>query len=183
MAVKMSLRNLFWTFRGPLVESPPPPDNPRTLLFVCKGNICRSAFAAELARLRLPDQVRCLSAGFRAEAGSCSPSSALEAAERRGVSLREHRATPLCHSLIEEADLVLVMEPWHLTELAANYPTHRQKIVLLPFYDPERTRRSAYERFHISDPYGNPPEAFDECFHRLEQTIAVLGERIGATVL
>jgi len=183
MTVKRSIRDLVWSVRGRFVASPPPPGNPRTLLFVCKGNICRSAFAGEFARLRLPADLRCLSAGFRAEAGVSSPTAALEAAERRGVSLRDHRATALTHALMDEADLVLVMEPWHVTELGARYPGHRSKILLLSSFDPDSSRQSTYERLHIDDPYGKSPETFDECFRRLERTITTLGQRTWAPVL
>jgi protein-tyrosine phosphatase len=183
MAVKRSIRDVVWSVRGRFVTSPAPPANPRTLLFVCKGNICRSAFAGEFARLRLSTDLRCLSAGFRAEAGVGSPTAALEAAERRGVSLRQHRATPLTRALMDEADLVLVMEPWHVSELGAMYPGHRQKILLLSSYDPESSRQSAYERLHIDDPYGKSPETFDACFRRLERTITTLGQRTRVPVL
>jgi protein-tyrosine phosphatase len=173
MAVKSRLRNAIWRIRGLAVRNPPPPLHPQTVLFVCKGNICRSAFAAEIAR-RMQPELRWLSAGFNAAAGTPPPIAAVEAAHRVGISLRDHRSTPLSASLVSDADLILVMEAWHLTLLRSAYPEDRHKIHLLAFYDPARDIVSAYDRFNIDDPYGKSPEVFDECFARLTRTIASL---------
>ena len=177
MTLKRHLRNAVWRLRGVTVRNPPTPDQPRSILFVCQGNICRSPFAAEVARRLLPEGVQCLSAGFRVKVDSSSPLAAVEAAERRGVSLHDHRARPLTRTMVADADIVFVMEAWHLTLLRSTYGDQRHKIMLLSLCDPTLGTASAYDRFHIADPYGKPPDVFDACFGRLERTIAALAQR------
>jgi protein-tyrosine phosphatase len=172
--IKMRLRNAIWRIRGLAVRNPPAPSNPRCIVFVCQGNICRSPFAAEVARRLLPDGIRCLSAGFRATANASSPAIVVEAAERRGVSLRGHQATLLTPAMMASADLVFVMEAWHVTLLRSRFGNHRHKILLLPLFDPARESSSSYDRFHIADPYGKSAEVLDACFSRLERTIAAV---------
>jgi protein-tyrosine-phosphatase len=177
MMIKMHVRNAVWRIRGLTVRNPPAPEHARSILFVCQGNICRSPFAAEVARRLLPEGVVCLSAGFRVKVDTRSPPAAVEAAETRGVSLHDHRATPLTQSMMAGADIVFVMEAWHLALLRSTYRDQRRKIMLLSLCDPTLGTASTYDRFHIADPYGKPPEVFDTCFGRLERTIAALAQR------
>lgn len=48
--IKGNLRDLYWKIHGNKVKNPGLPDIPRSFLFVCKGNVCRSPFAEQLAR-------------------------------------------------------------------------------------------------------------------------------------
>jgi len=57
------------------------------VLFLCRGNICRSPFAEYALRLAAGDAVECASAGSYPVAGRRSPEAAIEAARRLGVEL------------------------------------------------------------------------------------------------
>ena len=84
-----------WWWRGRTIANPPLPAVPRELLFLCQGNICRSPFAAELARRRVAERglsgVRCVSAGLRASQAPESPPDAVNAAADYTIALAGHR--------------------------------------------------------------------------------------------
>lgn len=82
---------------------------PRRVLVVCHGNIYRSAFAAEMLRLRAPElDVR--SAGFHAVAGRRSPDRQLAMALRHGVDLSTHSSSVIGPADMDWADLVVLMD-------------------------------------------------------------------------
>ena len=49
MAVKRPVRDAWWRVRGMSIAEASLPAEPRSLLFICKGNICRSPFAERYA--------------------------------------------------------------------------------------------------------------------------------------
>jgi len=172
---KLRMRDAWWTVRGMAVRNPHLPMQPRTLLFVCKGNICRSPFAAAVATRWLqgaarPD-VRCLSAGFRVSDEDRSPLEAVQAGRRFGVVLDHHRSAPLSAQLMEAADAVVVMEVAHLSLLRRHYPALRNRVYLLPLFEPGPARPTGYFRYTIADPYGQPAEAFSLCYGRIAVAI------------
>src|SRR5262249_26111140 len=63
----------------------------RSILFVCKGNVCRSPFAAR-AMERLCPGVRSSSAGYIGGDGRTSPAAAVRSAAEFDVSLEDHRS-------------------------------------------------------------------------------------------
>src|SRR5690348_5345658 len=83
----------------------------RRLVFVCKGNICRSPYASARARsLGVP------AASFGLEAGDGAPADpqAAQNALLRGIDLSEHRAKKMQLSHISRGDLIVVFEPRQL---------------------------------------------------------------------
>lgn len=80
------------------------------VLFVCKGNVGRSAFAARALEQLWPGRYEIRSAGFATHAGRRCPPEVIAAAHSLGVALEEHRATPLDEPLLEWAELVLVFD-------------------------------------------------------------------------
>ena len=107
-----------------------------SILFVCSGNICRSAMAEGIARARLDDAgIAFASAGTWAGRGNPATPEAVVAAAQIGVDIRAHRSRPLDADMAGAADLVYGMTTSHL----AAWPT----AVLL---DPSGRE--------IADPYG-----------------------------
>jgi len=115
--------------------------------------------------------VSCLSAGFMVSSETRSPSPALAAATRYGVSLESHRTTALDLESVQAADAVIVMEAAHLRLLSRLFPGQRDKVYLLPLFLPEADRPRGYLRYTIADPYGQPQEEFDECYARISMAI------------
>jgi protein-tyrosine phosphatase len=175
----------WWFARGLAVRNPPLPLAPRSVLFLCHGNICRSPFAARLAARLLrhngAGDVECLSAGFHASPEACSPPEAVAAAAQYAVSLADHRPVPLTLEMIERSDIVAVMEMRHLSMLRRQYPSHVARFVLLPLFDTKRPALGHYRRFNIADPYGRGHRAFEDCYdhiaHALERMAKALTVR------
>jgi len=169
------LRDAWWNVRGLAVRNPGVPAPPRRLLFVCKGNICRSPFAARAAAGRLREagrsEVECLSAGFKVTRETESPVQAREASTRFGVSLENHRSTQLDRDLMKTADAVVVMEASHLALLRRQYPEHRDRVFLLPLFAAASKRARGYLRYTIVDPYGKPTQEFESCYFRIEAAL------------
>jgi protein-tyrosine-phosphatase len=120
----------------------------KSLLFVCHGNICRSAFAAELARLRLPNH-RVASAGVAAEEGGQTPREIAELASARGVELGKHRSVRITEAQIRAADLILVSDVDTLRTLLTAWPAARSRTTMLGLFAEPAV-------LSIPDPYGIP---------------------------
>ena len=100
------------------------PSEPFRLLFVCTANRCRSPMAEYLARQSLARRridAEVVSAGrlggrFAASAG------AVAAMAKRGLDLRGHTSAPIDTDTLAHADLVLVMERSHLSDVYQTRP-------------------------------------------------------------
>lgn len=124
-----------------------------TTLFLCTANICRSP-AAEALWLRAARRAgfasRALSAGVRARAGDSADPVMADLLATYGCDLGNHVSRPFSASLARQADLVLVMEPWHARFVVAQAPEMAGRVWLLghwgegPVTDPVGKRRDHY---------------------------------------
>lgn len=97
-----------------------------TVLFVSKGNICRSAFAERLARRLGNKTVR--SAGYYPTEGRETPAAAVEAAARLDVDLGSHSSRIVDDLLLREADVVFVFDSGDYRQLAETRAWLRKKL-------------------------------------------------------
>jgi protein-tyrosine phosphatase len=102
--------------------SPPLPDPPFRILFVCTGNICRSAAAERLTRLHLENalgggagRVQVASAGTRAVVGAPIHPDTARVVSALGGEVAGFTARQLHRTMLSEADLVLTMTTEHRT--------------------------------------------------------------------
>ncbi len=134
------------------------------VLFVCTGNTCRSPMAAAALLDELgPDaaRVEVLSAGTSAWEGQPASAGTLHVTRSAGVDLSSHRARRASASLVDRADLTLVMEPHHRAALqSAGAPLDRVH-VLSEYPEPGEPG------LPISDPFGASEEAYEECWRRI----------------
>jgi len=177
--VKNFLKNILWNYYGKKIRNPSIPAFPKTLLFICKGNICRSPFAERLARKMILDKgiegVSVDSAGFEAVNSNMSPTEAVRSALRFGISLENHYAKALDFSMIKSADMVFVMEVAHKQHLAMSFPIDKDKIFLLPlFYTSPNDRTSSYIQFNVPDPYGQIEDKFTDCYSQIDRCLSGL---------
>jgi protein-tyrosine phosphatase len=156
-----------WLRRG---LGPNPVDFGRVtrLIFVCKGNICRSAYADAAAQER---GILVRSCGIHATAGLPADASAQRLAIERGVDLSRHRTA--CWSDIEvlDSDLVLVMEPWHLGAVRGKVARVQAQADLLGNW-------AAGRRLVIHDPYGCGDDMFRETFGLIDSAVERLAARL-----
>jgi protein-tyrosine-phosphatase len=156
------------------------PQSARSFLFVCFGNIMRSAMAEFVMRQALYEagaeqQVRIVSAGLHATAGREAHPWAQEAAAGLGISLAEHRAKPLTLEMVAQADSVLAMDFQNKAELLTLYPEAREKIFMLSAY-----AEGPWQYREIPDPYLGDLETTRFCGKQLRICIQNL---IASTIL
>lgn len=177
--VKEIPRDIFWHIYGRKIRNPSFARPPCSVLFICKGNICRSAFAqyfsVKTCRENLSRGARFLSAGLEAKPSDAPPRMAISAAKRFGVDMRYHRPTMINADLVESVEMVVAMEVYQAKNIERRFPEAQSKVILLPLFDPEIARLPrGYHRYNIQDPYGKAESAFLDCFHRIERCLANL---------
>jgi protein-tyrosine-phosphatase len=184
MAIKATVRDAVWTVRGSRLKNPVVTSVPRSVLFVCKGNICRSPFAAALAERMLREagaHAVCASAGFRASSDGRSPAEAIEAARSFGIELDAHIPVSLTNAIVDEADLIVVMEASQVADMNREYPAAAGKVLLLPLAVAPSRENRGYARFNIGDPFGEPLAVFDRCYASIHEALrALVGSLVGA---
>jgi protein-tyrosine phosphatase len=114
-------------------------------------------------------EVQVRSAGFIALPGNTATHLAMVVAKEHGVDLSQHRAQPLTSSLIQDADLILVMEPEHRRELLHYRAEAATKVFLVRHFASSGDRDRA-----IADPYGMDMEAYRLCFQEIRECVESL---------
>lgn len=154
---------------------------PRSVLVVCRGNLCRSPYAAERLRATLraaaADHLAIHSAGFLAP-GQQPPGNAVVAAGQLGVDLATHQSRQLSRDLIREVDLVLVMEPEQARAIRSVGNGSTATTMLLGDFDPEPVSTRA-----IPDPYGGSLATFLACYRQIDRCVAAVALRLGGSGL
>lgn len=144
--------------------SRPDPAKVQRLVFVCHGNICRSAFADAAARRA---GLRVASFGLSTDAGKGAHLPAIEAARTLGVDLTAHRTTRGGDFVPRAGDYILAMETRQLRRLAGN----------VKFADVPRSLLGLYASPavpHLHDPYELDPAYMLTCLKRIESAVANL---------
>ena len=144
----------------------------RRLVFVCHGNICRSAYAAELARLHGAEVA---SFGLSTQSGKPAHPPIVAAAAGRGIDLSAHRATALADYEPHKGDYLLAMETRHLRRLAADERLRHLPRGLLGGYAP-------WPIPHLHDPYEIDETYLPACLDRIEGAVRRLCDRLSGGV-
>ncbi|RLA40216.1 MAG: phosphotyrosine protein phosphatase [Gammaproteobacteria bacterium] len=137
------------------------------LVFVCKGNICRSAYAEAIAKSLGIDAISC---GVSTKDNLPANEEAIKIAGDRGVSLKEHKTTRLTSVTLRPTDLLIAMEPWHAEFLYDNLEIGHS-ITLLGLW-------GLSKRPHLADPYGRTAEYFNNCFEYIEKSVNEIEKKI-----
>lgn len=106
------------------------------VLFVCTGNLCRSAAAEQMLafRLRSTPGVELMSAGTRATAGEALHPLTTQALEAAGYPLTGHSAQRLVPEMVAVADLVLTATRAHRVPVVESDPSAaRRTFTMLEF--------------------------------------------------
>lgn len=138
------------------------PAEVKSVLFVCHGNIMRSAAAAQFLKDALQaagtDHIQVSSAGTTTRAGRMADHRVSNAARSFGTSLEEHRSQPLTDQLVEQADVIFAMDDLNFVNIASAFPRSRHKLMLFGGMTPD----GEYAPVEIVDPY----TATEEDVHR-----------------
>jgi protein-tyrosine phosphatase len=182
--IKNALREVYWAYHGKKLNLPPLPASPKSILYVCKGNICRSPFAERVTKKLLEkgsnDILTIQSAGIKATVENPPPKEAIVAAKAFGISMDEHRAQYLTKELFCGSDMIIVMEVEHLHQLEEAYPESKGRCFLLSmFSNDQHGWGNYYSQYNIADPYGKNNEQFIICYERIKMCINNLLLKIG----
>ena len=120
------------------------------LVFVCKGNICRSPYAEHRARSLGIDSI---SRGIEAGDGASVPHYAQTCGSFRGIDLSAHKSKKFDPEELRSGDLVLGMEPDHIGSLGLGPEEPRAQASLLGLWQEKPS-------VLIPDPFGGPITEF-----------------------
>lgn len=143
------------------------------LLFVCKGNICRSSFAEHYARRVLPGHFELASSGTYPYADRRAPAEAIEAARGFEVDLARHRSRVLTEDDVRRADLVLVFDEANLHRVGRDFPAAQDKLFRLGALCPGGS-------VDLRDPYGGDLATFEGVYGEIAAAIDVVAELVAA---
>jgi protein-tyrosine phosphatase len=139
------------------------------ILVVCAGNICRSPLGEALLGQMLP-RATVTSAGLVARDGDLAASNSIEVAHENGIDISNHKARKLSDSICSENDLILVMEPQHVKDVAAKFPQASGKTMLLGKWIGAEV---------IPDPHRQSKEAFEHAYQLIEASCREWAKRLG----
>jgi protein-tyrosine phosphatase len=143
------------------------------VVFVCKGNICRSPYAEHRFRAW---GAKAVSAGLLADTGKPAALAAQQAALRRGVDLTAHRSSVTSDLVTAAGDLLVAFEPGHTTALNVLARNRAGvQVTLLALWS------STPKLVYLHDPYGLSDAYFDKCFERIDRGLkGILARVLGA---
>jgi protein-tyrosine phosphatase len=143
----------------------------RHIVFVCKGNLCRSSFAEYYLKLLLSDQtIKIESCGLDVDQGGFSPQDAVMVGKEFGVDLSMNYSKGLAACDLPNADLIVTMEYKQYRRLKNIFPENTKKIRLLGEFLPW----PECLRCNIFDPYGLGPIEFRKCFRDIQRALNIL---------
>ncbi len=144
------------------------------LLFLCYGNINRSAVAHALAEKRIQDtgQYFFKSAGFHPLGNRPADPRMTAIADSEGVPMDHLRSSVLTTELTEWADIIFVMEADHVKQLATFSQAAADKALLLGGLLDDQPA------IEIPDPYNKPQPVYQSVYQTIDQCISGLSKLI-----
>lgn len=150
------------------------------VMFICTGNICRSAMAhaimeKEIKERNKENEIQVYSCGTFAEDGSYASVNAIEAMEYYDINLKGHRATNIINSNIKEMDIILCATKDHKRMVFNLYPELKERTFTMKEFA-ELTDDG--KELDIKDPWGYSLQVFLECAREIKICIDKILEKI-----
>lgn len=143
---------------------------PRRIVFVCTGNICRSAMAEHLLRHWAEQRGLALetaSCGTAAEGWYEVPAHARKLLAAEGVPPFEHKARLATRDALRGADLILTMTRAHYDHIVERFPEFTGRTRLF-------REQAGYGESDVDDPMGGSEEVFARCLSTLKESLEAL---------
>ncbi len=149
------------------------------IMFICTGNICRSAMAHGLMEKMTKENnlkdIEIYSCGVFAENGDKPTYNAIEVAKEYDVDLKNHTATNIRNSSIEEMDLILCATTSHKNTVLQMYPNLKDKTYTMKEYAYDNENKKDID---IKDPWGYDLETYRFCIAEIEKCLNKIIEKI-----
>lgn len=152
-------------------------DRAGSMLFLCYGNINRSALADVMVRGYAQDAgIEVRSAGFHPESGRAADPVMVDLAAGFDLDMRSLRSDTVTADVLRDSDIIFVMEKRHYDRVLAMDPAVAGKTFLLGAHP--RSSGSA----EIADPFGQSGQAYRECYERIGEAIDIVKTHIAVRV-
>ncbi len=151
------------------------------IMYICTGNICRSAMAHHLTLKKLKDlkieNIEIYSCGIHAYDGDVPTYEAKSVIKDEfDVDMNTHKATNIRNSNIEEMDIILCATVKHKIAVLDIYPELENKVYTMKEYiDYER---QYHDKIDIKDPWGYDVETYRYCLSEIDECVNKLIEKI-----
>lgn len=147
---------------------------PRTIVVVCYGNICRSPMGEVLLQRALDEQLGegaalVTSAGIGADDGRPPSQGTVRAMEERGIDVRRLRSTYLTAAMVRRAWRLYVMEEYQARHVRELLPDAAGKVMLMAGEE-------------VPDPIGSTQQAYDDVARQLERLLPEVVDDIAAAI-
>ena len=139
------------------------------IMFICTGNICRSAMADAMLKKKIKEEnkpIEVYSCGIFAQNGDYPTNEAVEVMKEYGVDLSKHRATNIRNSKIEEMDVILCATTAHKNNVLNMYPELEGKVYTMKEY-------AGYDKndLDIKDPWGYDIDTYRRCAKEIDECL------------
>ena len=146
------------------------------VLFVCTANICRSPMAQAIFEAATEDRrvsyLATSSAGTAALEGRPMAANAVSALKEIGVYPGPHRARQVTAAMLEDAELVLAMTPYHAAAVGKLGRRVPLGIHVLPEY------ATGIRGEGVPDPYGHTMAAYRSTVRQLYEYVELVADRL-----
>lgn len=123
---------------------------PKSVLFVCTGNTCRSPMAKALFERMLKQKniegVVCDSAGLSAFDGEAASENSIEAMADIGIDISVHRSKTVTRDLLSETELIVCLSDGHYNVLKNFVDDSKLKVLGSGISDPYGMNYAQYVR-------------------------------------
>ncbi|MGN6602222.1 MAG: ATP-grasp domain-containing protein [Ginsengibacter sp.] len=137
----------------------------KSIAFVCRGNINRSAFAATYFKQNFAKELVVKSYGIHNEIMRMCPLNSIAVAREFGVDLSEHLSDVISLKKFAKIDLVVIMDQKNLQDLYNLNIKDNDKICRITMSP-------------IKDPYGKDISEFRNCFLQIKNSIDSLEKKV-----
>ena len=146
------------------------------VMFVCTGNICRSAMAEAMMKNMVKKEnknIDIYSCGIFAEDGWNATDNAVEVMKEHNIDLSKHRATNIRSSNIKNMDIILCATTSHKNNVINMYPDLVDKTYTIKEY-------AGYPKndLDINDPWGYDLSTYRACARKIEDCLEKIMEKI-----